>query len=46
MKANEGLYNFINKILLSLEFLLVYLERWRENYKKNNWFKKRIDAAH
>ena len=46
MKVNEGLCNFIDRMLLSLEFLLAHLEHWQKDYKKDDWFKKHIDTAH
>ena len=45
-KANKDFRDSIDRILFLFEFLLTHFERWRKDYGEDDWFGKRIDAAH
>ena len=44
-KANEGLLDTIDRMLLAFEFLLGHFERLKQDYAGNQWMSIRIDAA-
>ena len=44
-KANEGLFDTMDRMLPALEFLLAHLEQSRQDYKENRWIAVHIDAA-
>ena len=44
-KINESLFDTIDKIFSTLEFLLGHLEEMKKKYRENQWISVRIDSA-